>query len=925
MRHNGIRISALLLAICLLIGILPFGALAADDTQTQVVGQQLFLGDDLTMHFYVQVNEQHKADGIMQVEVGGKLVADYEIGQMTANEAGNYDFSVALGAPQMTEKITLRLICGEQTVLEKTYSIREYALYILNGKYTNETKALVKGMLNYGAAAQIYFDHNTQDLANAGYEQTAPAVTGEAATVELSGSVNGINYHGSSLGLQSKVAVYHYFSAPNGVDGYTFRVNNNVCAPIKAQDGLYYIEVTGINPQDMGAEMTVSVTDGTDTMSYQYNPVSYITRMYNKETTSTQLKNLLAAANSYFTAAQKFDGVTSGDISLQANGDHVYPISETPRIHFSAQTTLNVSAVKTGVSPRVGLRLTNNAGNTLDFVIAYHSNGTFWDYGYYVFVTENGEETSKWYDLTDQKIDQKNVTLKIEKIGDTLNFYVDGTLALTNTYAGFGVNDPLTASLYSRYSDTQFTDYSVEALEVPDATVNASNHTFVLNETPLGDLVAETTLTVSEVLEGVSPRTGLRLTNEAGVTLDYVLAYKTDTALWTDWLLIAIAGKDPIWIELSAGALPTDDLATLMVRKAGNDLHFYLNGTWVKTLENEAGFGADNRVTAALYSKYAATDFAAYSAQEVAAADAILEDGTHQYLISDGAYQNLSVQTTLSVSAVKNGIYAHAGLRLTNAEGKTLDLTLGYNNNTAFWPDGYYITETGKASAWKNLDKGILSTDKDVILEIEKVGNTLNIYINNTLALSGSFEGFGIYDQVTAHLYSKHTDTKFSSYSVTQMHPENSVKESGNHMYALNDAAATDLTVETRISVSEVQNGVYPRVGLRLMDESGAYLDYVIAYDTNMNLWNYGYYVVVVKDGADVTKKWYNCADSKTFTDADVTLKIVKVGSELHFYIDGVEQTVASSAYADFSAGDAVTAYLYSKNATVEFTDYSAS
>ena len=46
------------------------------------------------------------------------------------------------------------------------YNAKAYANSILSGNNTTEMKALVVSMLNYGAEAQLYFDHNTDKLVN---------------------------------------------------------------------------------------------------------------------------------------------------------------------------------------------------------------------------------------------------------------------------------------------------------------------------------------------------------------------------------------------------------------------------------------------------------------------------------------------------------------------------------------------------------------------------------------------------------------------------------------------------------------------------------------------------------------------------------------------------------------------------------------
>ena len=69
--------------------------------------------------------------------------------------------------------------------------------------------------------------------------------------------------------------------------------------------GLYYIDVEGINPQDLDTAITVLVTKGTDELNVTYNPMCYIMRMYNGKG-SDSLKALLQAMYGYHLAAKEY-------------------------------------------------------------------------------------------------------------------------------------------------------------------------------------------------------------------------------------------------------------------------------------------------------------------------------------------------------------------------------------------------------------------------------------------------------------------------------------------------------------------------------------------------------------------------------------------------------------------------------------------
>ena len=93
-----------------------------------------------------------------------------------------YVFTCEVAAKEMTADIKAQMIGndGEKTGKVYTYTVKEYADYILShtsaegSNYGSATVQLVKGMLNYGGAAQKYFGYKTDQLASDGLALTEP-------------------------------------------------------------------------------------------------------------------------------------------------------------------------------------------------------------------------------------------------------------------------------------------------------------------------------------------------------------------------------------------------------------------------------------------------------------------------------------------------------------------------------------------------------------------------------------------------------------------------------------------------------------------------------------------------------------------------------------------------------------------------------
>ncbi len=293
-----------------------------EDNPVVFEGQQLVLGDDLTMKFALSIEDKIASKATIKLTVDGD-VASCTVSEMTADANGFYWVSVDVAAAQMTEDIHVAVVTESETINENTYTVLNYANVILNGNYSDETKALVKEMLNYGAKAQTYFAYNTDMLANAGYENditpaTMPTTT-DAVTVD--GSVSGITYYGSSMIFTGKLGVRYYFNISGNSADYTFTANGKTYTA-KEKDGLYYIEVNDINPQDIDESVLLEVSDGNNTLSVGYGPMNYIVRMYEKG--SENLKNLLQALYGYHLAAEEYiesitaiEGIPTPEESLE--------------------------------------------------------------------------------------------------------------------------------------------------------------------------------------------------------------------------------------------------------------------------------------------------------------------------------------------------------------------------------------------------------------------------------------------------------------------------------------------------------------------------------------------------------------------------------------------------------------------------------
>lgn len=251
----------------------------------------LTLGGDLAVNFVVDIHEDIADTAKIKITVAG---AEY-----TYDAAEKVSVNVA--AAQMNDEITVQIVNGDDASAVKTYTVLQYAQYVLGDESLSNYHQLVKEMLNYGGFAQIYFQYNDENPVNAGVEGVgAEEVPADAAPeMAVSGKVDGISFYGASLLFRNKIAVRYYFTVSGDIGSYTFTVNGVEYQPELKEAGLYYIEVADINPQDLDDAITVAVNE---TLTVSYSPMNYIVRMSTKGTDNLQA--LMKAIYNYHLAAE---------------------------------------------------------------------------------------------------------------------------------------------------------------------------------------------------------------------------------------------------------------------------------------------------------------------------------------------------------------------------------------------------------------------------------------------------------------------------------------------------------------------------------------------------------------------------------------------------------------------------------------------
>lgn len=112
--------------------------------------------------------------------------------------------------------------------------------------------------------------------------------------------LSNLDFYGASLVYRDRIAVRYYFTGD--LSGLTFTANGNTYLPV-AKDGMHYVEIADILPQDLDQQVTLTVTDASgNALAVTYGPMNYIVRMY--QTGDEKTQNLLKALYNYHLAAK---------------------------------------------------------------------------------------------------------------------------------------------------------------------------------------------------------------------------------------------------------------------------------------------------------------------------------------------------------------------------------------------------------------------------------------------------------------------------------------------------------------------------------------------------------------------------------------------------------------------------------------------
>lgn len=295
---------------------------ASDVTVSVFKGHTLSLEGDIGVNFYTVLPADLSQDAYMKFKVQG-ISNELTIPVSSALKVvrGNTTYSVFkcnVPAKNMSSVITATLIDSGNVVDTDTYSVQQYAQYILEHKdqYSNAVD-LVKDMINYGAYAQIYFNYNLDNLANNildesdRYLKTAmyynnPYDPDECVLPE------GMTFSAVSLSLESNT-VLKIFLTDTVTRDVKYYCNGVELTP-EEDNGRTLIKIENIAAHELDNDYVINIVVAGDNGEYKvtYSATNYCFYVIAGETTSVrtqELKDLMLALHNYNESAKSYKGV----------------------------------------------------------------------------------------------------------------------------------------------------------------------------------------------------------------------------------------------------------------------------------------------------------------------------------------------------------------------------------------------------------------------------------------------------------------------------------------------------------------------------------------------------------------------------------------------------------------------------------------
>ena len=259
-------------------------------------------------------------------------ITDYTLSNINGKNVMRFVYN-GIFAKEMSVAIDANLYEGSNCLATTTFSVAQYAHKMLsNSSAKSELKTFLVDLLNYGSAAQVYFDYNTENLANAGLtdEQKAYATADvdsvESKAEKVESAEDEVRVQGVSLSLVNTIDAYIRFDLYNRTtadvyatidyidihgENKTMTIDGNDFEPLVGLENRYHIVFSEYGATQMGDAFTVKFYDkATDEAigdTFTYSIESYLARALEK-VNNQAFVDLIEAMIKYGNSAEIYFG-----------------------------------------------------------------------------------------------------------------------------------------------------------------------------------------------------------------------------------------------------------------------------------------------------------------------------------------------------------------------------------------------------------------------------------------------------------------------------------------------------------------------------------------------------------------------------------------------------------------------------------------
>ena len=232
------------------------------------------------------------------------------------DKEGKTYYTISVGPVNIAYSIAIKLYSGDTEVDTLTTSVKEYCNSILGNSSYADSHELMKAVVTFGRAAQVYFNTNTSNLADS---ILSTPVDLASLNINLDyykqfqyktrkNAIDGLSLT-TSVGFEKIPMFYIYYELEEGLDieDFAFEYAGKALAANEGSDayGTYYLSTLTFTYADITNELKVTITKNGQTETEAFAPVGYAVSMIEKRG-YTGMGALSAAMIYYYQEANSY-------------------------------------------------------------------------------------------------------------------------------------------------------------------------------------------------------------------------------------------------------------------------------------------------------------------------------------------------------------------------------------------------------------------------------------------------------------------------------------------------------------------------------------------------------------------------------------------------------------------------------------------